>query len=183
MQPRLSAIWAQTSDGIIGDGTGMPWHIPADLKFFQSQTSGHDVIMGRKTWESFAPKYRPLPNRRNLVISSQPAGDWSAGAEVFDSLEAAIAASSEPAWIIGGGQIYHQSIELVDQVVITLINVELAGQLGEQETLAPQLNDAFQLVKETEWQEVPAKISSSIVRTIDTVEIKRQYFQRTAGTA
>ena len=69
--PVVGMIWAQTVDGVIGrDGT-MPWHLPEDLAHFRRTTQGHPVIMGRRTWESFPEKYRPLPGRTNIVVSRQ----------------------------------------------------------------------------------------------------------------
>ncbi|MFM7123220.1 MAG: dihydrofolate reductase, partial [Fluviibacter sp.] len=104
--PQLSIIVAIARNGIIGctneEGRGaLPWHLPEDLKHFKETTNGHPIIMGRKTWESLG---RPLPNRRNIVISRQT--DYLAtGAEVFTSLPAAIAAIGEaPAFIIGGAE-------------------------------------------------------------------------------
>ena len=76
----LGAIWAQCLDGVIGDGAGMPWHLPEDLKHFKAVTMGHPIIMGRRTWEAL-PK-RPLPGRPNHVVSSREAGTWSNGAFV-----------------------------------------------------------------------------------------------------
>lgn len=173
----LGAIWAQTIDGVVGDGKNMPWHIPADLRFFQEQTLGHDVLMGASTWHSLPPAYRPLPRRKNFVLSSDPAGQWSEGAQVCSNLDAALDAMSRPAWIIGGGKTYAACLDKVDYVVRTLINVELADQLPHA-VFAPQLGDDFELVTETEWQEVPGAIQTSIVRTADTVEIKVQRFRR-----
>ena len=73
--PMLGAIWAQSVDGIIGDGEDMPWHLPEDLKHFKDTTSGHPIIMGRRTWESLP--FKPLPNRKNIVLSSREAGALS----------------------------------------------------------------------------------------------------------
>jgi len=82
----LGAIWAQSLDGIIGDGEQMPWHVPEDLKHFKDVTMGAPVIMGRKTWESLNPKFRPLPGRENYVLSSRAPGQWSAGAQVITAM-------------------------------------------------------------------------------------------------
>lgn len=78
----LGAIWAQSLDGVIGDGAGMPWHLPEDLKHFKEITFGHPIIMGRRTWEALP--MRPLPGRPNHVVSSREAGTWSNGAFVSD---------------------------------------------------------------------------------------------------
>lgn len=76
----LGAIWAQSLDGIIGDGAGMPWHLPEDLKHFKETTLGSPIIMGRRTWESLPVK--PLPGRKNIVLSSREDDEWSDGASV-----------------------------------------------------------------------------------------------------
>ena len=78
----LGAIWAQSLDGVIGDGVAMPWHVPEDLKHFKEVTIGSPVVMGRRTWESLNPKFRPLPGRDNYVLSRKAPGAWSAGAQV-----------------------------------------------------------------------------------------------------
>src|SRR6186997_2452356 len=67
----LGVVWAQTSTGVIGRDGGMPWRLPEDMRHFTRLTTGHPVIMGRKTWESFPDQYRPLPGRTNIVITRQ----------------------------------------------------------------------------------------------------------------
>ena len=93
----IGAIWAQSRNGVIGDGQGMPWHIPEDLKHFKAVTLGQPVIMGRRTWESLP--FKPLPGRENLVLSSRDPGEWSAGATVITEIP-------QEGWIIGGGEVY-----------------------------------------------------------------------------
>ncbi|WP_078056895.1 dihydrofolate reductase [Corynebacterium bouchesdurhonense] len=102
---RLGAIWAQSLDGVIGDGESMPWHLPEDLRHFKEVTMGHPIIMGRNTWQSL-PK-RPLPGRANHVLSSREPGEWSDGAYVSPDLPDLEA----DAWIIGGGQLYESTID------------------------------------------------------------------------
>jgi len=127
--PQLSIIVAIARNGIIGctneDGRGaLPWHLPEDLKHFKETTNGHPIIMGRKTWESLG---RPLPNRRNMVISRQ--ADYAAtGAEVFNSLPAAIAAIGDaPAFIIGGAELYRQALPVAGQLIITEVGLDAEG--------------------------------------------------------
>ena len=67
--PRLGLIWAEARGGVIGKDGGMPWHVPEDLAHFKERTTGHPVIMGRRTWESFPERFRPLPDRRNIVVT------------------------------------------------------------------------------------------------------------------
>ncbi|MDO4255585.1 MAG: dihydrofolate reductase [Kocuria sp.] len=70
--PLIGGIWAQTPGGVIGVDGGIPWHLPEDLKFFARTTIGHPVVMGRRTWESFPERFRPLPGRPNIVVTSRP---------------------------------------------------------------------------------------------------------------
>lgn len=127
--PNLAIIVAVARNGIIGAtndaGVGtLPWHLPEDLKHFKETTNGHPIIMGRKTWESLG---RPLPNRRNIVISRQ--SDYLAsGAEVFTSLPAAISAiGNSPAFIIGGAELYRQALPLAGQLIITEVGLDAEG--------------------------------------------------------
>ncbi|WPF66747.1 MULTISPECIES: dihydrofolate reductase [unclassified Corynebacterium] len=109
----LGAIWAQDREGVIGDGRGMPWHLPEDLRHFKEVTLGAPVIMGRRTWESLPIK--PLPGRENIVLSSRAAGEWSRGARVATEIPG-------KGWIIGGGEIYAATIGEVDVVEVTLVD-------------------------------------------------------------
>ena len=90
-RPVIGMIWAQTEDGVIGRDGGIPWQVPEDMAHFKATTTGHPVIMGRRTWESFPPAFRPLPDRTNIVISSS--GVDLPGAVVVDSLDAAFHAA------------------------------------------------------------------------------------------
>jgi dihydrofolate reductase len=127
--PQLAIIVAIARNGIIGctdeDGKGaLPWHLPEDLKHFKETTSGHPIIMGRKTWESLG---RPLPNRRNMVISRQ-SGYAATGAEVFASLPPALATLGDaPAFIIGGAELYRQALPLAGQLIITEVGLDAEG--------------------------------------------------------
>ena len=166
--PRLGAIWAQTSAGVIGrDGT-MPWRAPEDLAHFKAVTVGKPVIMGRRTWESFPPCFRPLPGRINIVISrSAPLGSKLVecdGAFWVPSLDAALtlagdmplasSATQHPdspyqrvtAWIIGGGSIYAEALSREDLPVfrcVEIIERTLLDSLEDAEimgdTYAPKL--------------------------------------------
>lgn len=146
----LGAIWAQGRDGVIGDGTDMPWHLPEDLARFKRVTLGHPVIMGRGTWESIPPRFRPLPGRENLVVTSREPGDWLEGAHRIAYED--ITAQTE-GWILGGGQLYAATLPLVQVVERTLIDATYADTLGERAVFAPTLDDDFLLSKATEWQE------------------------------
>lgn len=121
----ISIIVAVAKNGVIGGENNLLWHISDDLKRFKAITSGHGVIMGRKTFESLG---RALPNRRNVVISRN--SDYLAqGAEVVGSLEDAIKLfeSNDETFVIGGGQIYKQSMEIADKIYITEVDKEFQG--------------------------------------------------------
>ena len=147
----LGTIWAQSLDGIIGDGSVMPWHVPEDLKHFKEVTMGAPVIMGRKTWESLNPKFRPLPGRENIVLSRRAPGEWSAGAPVVDNLVAALDATLDDAWIIGGGQLYNSSLDRVDTIELTLMGVQVGDAYGDDAVLAPTVPEEFSLSADTDW--------------------------------
>ena len=124
----ISIIVAVADNLAIGKDNNLLWHISEDLKYFKRITGGHTVIMGRKTWESLPPRFRPLPGRRNIVISRQ--ADFAApGAELAASLEAALqlAAQAETAFIIGGEQIYRQAMDMADRLEITEVDLEPEG--------------------------------------------------------
>ena len=107
---RINLIYARAANGVIGKDGAMPWHLPEDLAHFKQLTQGCPVLMGRKTWDSLPPKFRPLPGRTNIVITRQ--ADWQAeGAQRADSLEEALrlAGAAPEIWIIGGAQIYAQA--------------------------------------------------------------------------
>lgn len=139
--PLLGLIWAEAHDRVIGRDGGMPWHVPEDLAHFRAVTDGHPVIMGRRTWESFPPRYRPLPGRRNIVISGNAA--WAeAGAERAGSLEDALAlvAQTPKAWVIGGAGLFAEAIALADTLEVTELDLDEPG-----DTFAP-VRDAWQIV-------------------------------------
>ena len=138
----LGLIYARARNGVIGKDNQMPWHLPEDLAHFKRTTLGAPVIMGRKTWDSIPPKFRPLPGRRNVVITRQ--ADWSApGAERVGTLEEAIAlcAGAPQTWVTGGGEIFKLALPLADTVVVTEIDADFEG-----EAYAPELGP--------EWLEV-----------------------------
>ncbi len=126
--PEIVIIAAVARNRVIGKDNRLLWNIPEDMAHFKALTSGHTVIMGRKTWESLPPRFRPLPDRRNIVISRQ--ADYAApGAEVVDSLEYALklASTATVVFIIGGEQIYRQAMTVADRLEITEIDQEPEG--------------------------------------------------------
>lgn len=120
-RPLIGLVWAQ-AEGVIGRDGGMPWHVPEDLAHFREVTMGSPVLMGRATWDSLDPRYKPLPGRRNIVVTRQ--SGWRAdGAEPAGSLESALelARAGEPEWIwvIGGGEVFAQAIRQADRLEVT----------------------------------------------------------------
>jgi dihydrofolate reductase len=115
-------------NGAIGRDGGLLWRLPEDMAHFKALTMGHPVIMGRKTWDSLPAKFRPLPGRRNLVLSRQ-AGLSLEGAEVFATLESAFAAASDAdqVFIIGGAQLYAEALPHADRLALTEIDADFDG--------------------------------------------------------
>ena len=121
--PRVTLIVAMTDDGVIGIDGQLPWRLPEDLRRFKAATLGKPVVMGRKTFDAIG---RPLPNRRNIVVTRNPA--WvNAGVETTNSLDQAVAIAGEgEVFIIGGAQIYRDAISLADRLIVTEIDAEFA---------------------------------------------------------
>jgi len=140
MTARVGLVWAEAKGGVIGASGGMPWHVPEDLAHFKEVTSGAPVIMGRRTWESLPERFRPLPGRRNIVVTRN--SEWSAdGAEREASLDAALhtatdasspAGAPERVWVIGGGELFRESIGIADRLEVTELDLEVDG-----DTFAP----------------------------------------------
>ena len=137
----ISIIVAKAQNNIIGGNNKLLWHIPEDLKRFKEITSGHTIIMGRKTFESL-PK-GALPNRRNVVLSTQK-DLICPGTEVFPSLEEALSSCQpdEHVYIIGGASVYRQALPFADTLCLTEVDAE-----------APQVDAYFPEVAPTVWQE------------------------------
>lgn len=132
---RLHLIYARAANGVIGRNNQLPWHLPEDLAHFKRRTLGCPVIMGRQTWDSLPPKFRPLPGRLNIVLT-RDAGWAAEGAAGANSLEAArqLCPAGSDAWVIGGAQVYAQALPLAHTVVVTEIARDFEG-----EALAPTL--------------------------------------------
>lgn len=125
--PVLTLIAAVARNGVIGVDNRLPWRLPADLKHFKALTTGHAVIMGRKTWESLPENFRPLPGRRNIVVTRD--GYYrAAGATVAASLAAAMAAAEGgEAFVIGGAELYAAAMPLADRLQLTEIDADFEG--------------------------------------------------------
>ncbi len=125
----ISLIVAADEHNAIGKGGSMPWHLPDEWKYFRDTTMGKPVVMGRKTWESLPPKSKPLPGRRNIVVTRQP--DFRAdGADVVSGVDEAVklaSTSSDEVFIIGGGQLYGYGLEIADRLYLTRVHTEIDG--------------------------------------------------------
>ncbi|MBF6172702.1 dihydrofolate reductase [Nocardia blacklockiae] len=145
---RVGLVWAQTRDGVIGVDNTIPWRVPEDLAHFKQVTSGHPVLMGRRTWDSLPERFRPLPGRRNIVITRQP--DWSApGAERAGSLEEALKlADADPTWVMGGGEIYRAAMPYATELMVTEVDTEVAG-----DAYAPHIGPEWHPASDSDWQE------------------------------
>jgi dihydrofolate reductase len=124
----ITLVAAVARNRVIGHGSQLVFHEPADQRHFREVTMGCPVIMGRKTWDSLPARFRPLPGRRNIVLSRNPQFDAN-GAEVAPGLDAALARlSAEPrVFVIGGAQLYAQALPLATTLVLTEIDADLDG--------------------------------------------------------
>jgi dihydrofolate reductase len=125
---RVTLVAAVARNGVIGrDGT-IPWRLPEDMQRFRALTMGHPVVMGRRTWESLPDAYRPLPGRRNVVLTRNP--EWSGeGAVRAGSLEEALELVGEArdVFVIGGAELYAASLPLADELVLTELDADVEG--------------------------------------------------------
>jgi dihydrofolate reductase len=123
--PRLTLIVARARNGVIGRDGRLPWRLPEDLAFFKRTTMGHPIVMGRRTWESIG---RPLPGRRNIVVSRQ-AGFAVAGAEVAASLAEALrlCEGGGEVFVIGGAQLYAEALPRADRLIVTEVDADFEG--------------------------------------------------------
>ena len=134
----LGLIWAQSTSGVIGRANGIPWRLPEDQARFKELTLGQTVVMGRLTWESLPPKVRPLPGRRNVVVTRQ--ADFVAeGATVVGSLDDGL--TDGDAWVIGGAQIYALALPLATRCEVTEVDVALTRE--DDDAVAPVLDGAW----------------------------------------
>jgi dihydrofolate reductase len=124
----VTLVAAVADGGVIGRGGTVPWHLPEDMAFFRELTTGHPVVMGRRTWDSLPDRFRPLPGRRNIVVTRNPA--WKAeGAVRAGSLEEALrlAGPDGRVFVIGGAEIYRAALPRADELVLTEVELDVAG--------------------------------------------------------
>ncbi|MFC3382111.1 dihydrofolate reductase [Couchioplanes caeruleus subsp. azureus] len=136
-------IWAEAGGGVIGAGGDIPWRVPGEQKIFKDFTMGATVVMGRTTWESLPERVRPLPGRRNVVLTRRPG--WIApGATVVASVEDLLARHDE-FWVIGGQSVYTALLPHAGHIVRTRIDLDVAG-----DTYAPELGPEWRVAGEGE---------------------------------
>ncbi|MEU6122175.1 dihydrofolate reductase [Streptomyces sp. NPDC047123] len=156
----VGLIWAQTVDGVIGADNGIPWRLPEDMAHFKATTLGHPVVMGRRTWDSLPARFRPLPGRRNIVVTRAP--EWSAeGAVRAGSIAEALRLAAEPdaagaphepsstpsVWVMGGGEIYRAALEHATHLSVTEVDSPVTG-----DTYAPTRGEEWQVADDSGWQ-------------------------------
>jgi dihydrofolate reductase len=133
----VGLIWAQSPSGVIGRDGGIPWRLPEDLARFKDLTMGHTVVMGRRTWESLPASVRPLPGRKNVVLTRQ--ADYMAdGATVIGALDEV---REDNAWVIGGAEIYHLALPMATHCEVTEVEIDL--RLEDDDALAPLLDESW----------------------------------------
>lgn len=139
----ISIICAVADNNCIGKNNTLLWHIPEDMKKFRELTTGKTVVMGRNTWFSLPEKFRPLPNRKNVVLTFEPNDEFPEGVEKYSRLEDALAAHKDEleVMIIGGAMIYKAAMPLADRLYITHVN-----QSPDGDVFFPEIDTA-------EWEE------------------------------
>ena len=160
-QPAISMIVARSRNHVIGRDNQMPWKISADLQFFKRVTMGHPVIMGRKTWESIG---RPLPGRRNIIVSRN-ATYQATGGELVGSLDEALNSLSEfpRVFVIGGEQLFTQAFPKADRLYITEIDMDVEGG-----------DTFFEVPNKSDWVEVERTPGSEGDITFGFITLERK---------
>ena len=137
-------IWAEAHDRVIGAGGAIPWRIPGEQRMFRERTTGATVVMGRTTWDSLPERFRPLPGRRNVVLTRDR--EWSApGAEVVHAVDE-VDLSGE-VWIIGGAAVYAAFLPRAAHIVRTRVDLDVTG-----DTYAPELGSQWVVAAPPTWQ-------------------------------
>ena len=163
-------VWAQARGGVIGADGGLPWHLPEDLALFRRLTTGSTVVMGRRTWESLPDRFRPLPGRVNVVLTSD--ADWSAdGARRAASVEQVVA-DHDSFWVIGGGAVYAAFLPHADRLVVTDVDLHVDG-----DTWAPAIGPEWRRVTRTPEAGWATSSSSSLRYAVS------EYVRGTVGSA
>lgn len=149
--PEIYHVVARARNRVIGINNELPWHFPSDMKHFKELTGGQTVIMGRKTYESIPEKFRPLPNRKNFVLSRSETESNHESLFYFKTINNALnAVDTEKAFIIGGASIYEQTLDYVDGIYLTLIHQDYEG-----DAYYPELPENFKEEKRDKLQKDP----------------------------
>jgi dihydrofolate reductase len=129
-RPQIVLIAAVARNGVIGRNNALLWHLPEDMQHFRRVTAGHAVVMGRKTWDSLPERFRPLPGRRNLVLTRQ-AGWHAPGAETMPTLPDALQAlaGQDRVFVIGGAQVYAEAMPIADELLLTEVHRDYEGDV------------------------------------------------------
>jgi dihydrofolate reductase len=139
----IGLIWAEANGGVIGADGGIPWRLPEEQRIFKERTMGATVVMGRATWESLPAKVRPLPGRRNVVLTRTSSVE---GAETASSVDEVLARYDD-FWVMGGAAVYAAFLPFADTVVRTEVDLDVAG-----DTFAPALGPEWQALPDDGWQ-------------------------------
>ncbi|MDN3495580.1 dihydrofolate reductase [Planococcus sp. APC 4015] len=160
MTSAVGLVWAEAHGGVIGADGGMPWHVPEDLAHFKAVTMGAPVVMGRRTWESFPARFRPLPGRRNIVVTRN-AGWSDEGAERAGSLDDALdLAAGGRVWVIGGGALFAEAIDRADLLEVTELDLAVDG-----DTHAPR-REGWTTAEASPWQTSRTGIRHRFLRLV-----------------
>jgi dihydrofolate reductase len=159
VESSVRLVWAQSPDGVIGADGDIPWDLPEDRRLFKALTTGGTVVMGRRTWESLPPRFRPLAGRRNVVLSRTLAA--VEGADLIRSVDEVLGRRDE-LWVIGGAGVYEAFLPHADEVVITEVDGSFTG-----DTFAPRLDDGWtpvQRLPEDGWLESTSGLGFRVTR-------------------
>ncbi|TYQ11327.1 UNVERIFIED_ORG: dihydrofolate reductase [Gordonia westfalica J30] len=153
MTRRVRLVWAQGREvagkgAAIGRDNTIPWRVPEDMARFKEKTLGNAVVMGRKTWDSLPPKFRPLPGRTNIVVTRNP--EWFAdGALTARTIDEALSlADGDTVGVIGGGEIYQLAMQYATELCVTEIDVDVPGA----DAFAPEIGPEWTVADKGEWQ-------------------------------
>ncbi|TCN52679.1 dihydrofolate reductase [Rhodococcus sp. SMB37] len=146
MSDHVTLIWAQAHGAVIGRDGAIPWHVPEDMAFFRKATMGRPVVMGRLTWDSLPERFRPLPGRRNVVVTRNP--EWTAdGAVTASNVDDALTLAGDGEVVVmGGGQIYAQAMDRATQLLVTEVDLEVDG-----DAVAPVIGPEWTPTDTGEW--------------------------------
>jgi dihydrofolate reductase len=139
----IKIIVARSRNGVIGNSNKLIWNLPADLKRFKEVTTGHPIVMGRKTYESIG---RPLPNRRNIIVTKDENLDIK-DCEVVNSIEEALLLTNNDCFIIGGGEIYKQVIGISEKIYLTEVDEDFFG-----DTYFPDIDQSWSMTSQQDFK-------------------------------